>query len=164
MGRGAGKDGLISWMSLALISPYNPVPNYDVDICAFNEDQALRPVEDVYNSMESNVKKMKKHFRWTKESIRGIKNRGYIKGHTNNAKGKDGLRSGAVFLNEIHTYENYDNINVFTTGLGKKKEPRTGYFTTNGDVIGGPLDDKLAAAEDVLLKGANDTRCFYYIW
>ena len=76
MGRGAGKDGLISWMSLALISPYNPVPNYDVDICAFNEDQALRPVEDVYNSMESNVKKMKKHFRWTKESIRGIKNRG----------------------------------------------------------------------------------------
>ena len=56
-----------------------------------------------------------------------------------------------------------DNINVFTTGLGKKKEPRTGYFTTNGDVIGGPLDDKLAAAEDVLLKGANDTRCFYFI-
>ena len=163
MGRGAGKDGLISWMSLCLISPYNPVPNYDVDICAYNEDQALRPVEDVYNSMESNVRKMKKHFRWTKESIRGMKNRGYIKGHTNNAKGKDGLRSGAVFLNEIHTYENYDNINVFTTGLGKKKEPRTGYFTTNGDVIGGPLDDKLAAAEDVLLKGANDTRCFYFI-
>ena len=40
IGRGAGKDGVISLESLALISPYNPIQEYDVDICANNEDQA----------------------------------------------------------------------------------------------------------------------------
>lgn len=163
MGRGAGKDGLISWMSLCLISPYNPIENYDVDICAFNEDQALRPVLDIHDALEKEPKKFKKFFKWTREKIRGIKNKGYIKGHTNNAKGKDGLRSGAVFLNEIHTYENYDNINVFTTGLGKKPHPRTGYFTTNGDVPDGPLDNMLDDAKDVLKNGHNDNGHFYFI-
>lgn len=163
MGRGAGKDGFISWLSLCLISPYNKIPNYDIDICAYNEDQALRPVEDVYNAMESQEKLMKKFFYWTKEKILGKKNGGYIKGHTNNALGKDGLRSGAVFLNEIHTYQNYDNINVFTTGLGKKDHPRTGYFTTNGDIVGGPLDDKLTDAENVLFHSEPDEGVFYFI-
>ena len=44
IGRGAGKDGVISLESLALISPYNPIREYDVAICANNEDQATRPV------------------------------------------------------------------------------------------------------------------------
>ena len=57
---------------------------------------------------------------------------------TNSPKGKDGLRSGIVIFNEIHQYENYDNIDVFTTGLGKKKHPRRSYFTTNGDKREGP--------------------------
>lgn len=163
MGRGAGKDGFISWLSLCLISPYNRIPKYDVDICAYNEDQALRPVEDVYDAMEARAKTMAKHFKWTKEKIKGKKNGGYIKGHTNNAKGKDGLRSGCVFLNEIHTYENYDNINVFTTGLGKRDHPRTGFFTTNGDVVGGPLDDMLEEADKVLLHGEPDDGTFYFM-
>ena len=42
-----------------------------------------------------------------------------MKGHTNNPKGRDGLRSGKVIFNEVHQYENYDNIKVFTTGQGK---------------------------------------------
>lgn len=163
MGRGAGKDGLISWMSLCLISPYNPIKNYDIDICAYNEDQALRPVKDVHDALEKDKKKFKKYFKWTQEMIRGIKNKGYIKGHTNNAMGKDGLRSGAVFLNEIHTYANYDNINVFTTGLGKKEHPRKAYFTTNGDVPDGPLDDLLNDAKDVLFKTHEDGGVFYFI-
>lgn len=163
MGRGAGKDGLISWESLSLISPYNPIPKYDVDICAYNEDQALRPVEDVYDCLEAEPLKMKKFFKWTKEIIRGLKNGGYIKGHTNNAKGKDGLRSGAVFLNEIHTYEGFENINVFTTGLGKKPHPRKGYFTTNGDVIGGPLDILLENSKAILEGSEPDDGFFPFI-
>lgn len=47
VGRGAGKDGLIAFISASSLSPYNPVPRYDVDICANNEDQAKRPVTDL---------------------------------------------------------------------------------------------------------------------
>lgn len=162
MGRGAGKDGLISWFGLIGISPYNPIPNYDVDICAYNEDQALRPVKDVYDSLDADPYKMKNFFKWTKERIYGLQNGGYLKGHTNNAKGKDGLRSGIVILNEIHTYENYDNINIFTTGLGKKKEPRTAYFTTNGDVVDGPLDDMLKEGREVLFNQKPDNGILYF--
>lgn len=162
MGRGAGKDGMISWFGLIGISPYNPVANYDVDICAYNEDQALRPVKDVYDALDSNPAKMKKFFKWTKERIYGLKNGGYIKGHTNNAKGKDGLRSGIVVLNEIHTYENYDNIDIFTTGLGKKKHPRTAYFTTNGYVVDGPLDDMIKQGREVLFEKKDDCGVLYF--
>lgn len=162
MGRGAGKDGMISWFGLIGISPYNPIPDYDVDICAYNEDQALRPVKDVYDALESNPAHMKKYFKWTKERITGIKNRGSIKGHANNAKGKDGLRSGIVILNEIHTYENYDNIDVFTTGLGKKEHPRTAYFTTNGYVVDGPLDEMLKDGRACLFENKPDNGTLYF--
>lgn len=156
IGRGAGKDGVISLESMALISPYNPIEEYDVDICANNEDQATRPVTDLVTAFEKNAVKMKKFFYWTKEIIRGKKRNSYIKGHTNNAKGKDGLRSGCVIFNEYHAYENYANVNVFTTGLGKKKHPRRSIFTTNGDVIDGPLDELLKDSEDILYNGAPD--------
>ena len=46
IGRGAGKDGTIALESVALMSPYNGIRGYDVDICANNEDQATRPVKD----------------------------------------------------------------------------------------------------------------------
>ena len=82
---------------------------------------------------------------------------------TNSPKGKDGLRSGIVVFNEIHQYPNYDNINVFTTGLGKKKHPRRSYYTTNGDVREGPLDDLLDEAEDILRSGADDNGLLPFI-
>ena len=46
LARGAGKDGVIAWFALCLTSKNNPVPNYDVDICANDEDQSLRPVKE----------------------------------------------------------------------------------------------------------------------
>lgn len=152
IGRGAGKDGTIALESVALMSPHNGIKNYDVDICANNEEQAMRPVEDVIDMMESpaNRQKMRKHFYWTKEKVASRKTKSVLKGHTNSPKGKDGLRSGVVIFNEIHQYENYANINVFTTGLGKKKHPRRTYFTTNGIVRGGPLDDMLEKSERIL--------------
>lgn len=150
MGRGNGKDGTISLETMDLISPYNPIREYDVDICANNELQAKRPVRDLVNSFENNKAKLKKFFYWTQESIRGLKNNSYALGHTNNAKGKDGLRSGCVIFNEYHAYENYDNINVFTTGLGKKPHPRRSIYTTNGNVIDGPLDELLKKCDDIL--------------
>lgn len=156
IGRGAGKDGVIALESMALTSPYNPIEEYDVDICANNEDQATRPVKRLLKYFEKNKAKIKRHYHWTQEMILGKKRHSKIKGHTNNAKGKDGLESGVVIFNEYHAYENYDNINVFTTGLGKKDHPRRSIYTTNGDVIDGPLDTLISDAENILHNGAPD--------
>lgn len=165
LGRGAGKDGTIAVEAFLLTSPYNGIPEYDVDICANNEEQAVRPVQDLTGFFEkpANVKKIKKFYHWTKERIVSVKTRSMIKGRTNSPKGKDGLRSGIVIFNEIHQYENYANINVFTTGLGKKQDPRRSYYTTNGDVRDGPLDDLLADAEDILRAGADDNGLLPFI-
>lgn len=165
IGRGAGKDGTIAWESICLMSPYNGIPEYDVDICANNEDQAMRPVTDVINSFErpAVMKKLKKFFSWTKEKVVSKKTKSTMKGRTNSPKGKDGLRSGICIFNEIHQYEDYKNINVFTTGLGKKKHPRRSYYTTNGDVREGPLDDLLATSEEILKENAPDNGLLPFI-
>lgn len=154
IGRGAGKDGTIAFESVCLMSPYNGIREYDVDICANNEEQAMRPVQDVIAAFEQPgiIKKLKKFFYWTKEMVRCLKTKSVMRGRTNSPKGKDGLRSGICIFNEIHQYDNYQNIDVFTTGLGKKKHPRRSYYTTNGDVREGPLDDLLETS-DAILRG-----------
>lgn len=158
IGRGAGKDGFIAYDGMCSISPYNPVPHYNVDICANNEEQAIRPQLDLVEVLETPKyeAKLKKHFYHTKEIIQGKKNKGVMKGHTNNPKGRDGLRSGKVIFNEVHIYQNYDNIKVFVTGMGKVAQPRVGYFTSNGDVSDGVLDDYLARGRRILFEGEED--------
>ncbi len=158
IGRGAGKDGFIALESLCLMSPYNGIRSYDVDICANNEDQAMRPLRDVIDALETpaHQKKLRRFFYWNKEEVISLRTKSVLKGRTNSPKGKDGLRSGIVIFNEIHQYQDYANINVFTTGLGKKKHPRRSYMTTNGDVREGPLDDLLEKAEGILRGGEPD--------
>ena len=158
VGRGAGKDGFIAFDAAASLSPYNPVGHYNVDICAMNEDQATQPSRDLVEVLESprHQTKLDRHYYHTKEVIQGRKNKGVMKGRTNNPKGRDGMRSGKVIFNEVHAYENYDNIKVFITGLGKVDDPRIGYFTSNGEVSDGPLDDKLAQARRILFEGEPD--------
>ena len=165
LGRGAGKDGFIAFVCACMVSPYNPVQRYDVDICANNEEQAQRPMLDFIDVLETPKfeEKLKRHYYHTKETVRGKKNRGRIKGHTNNPKGRDGLRSGMVIFNEVHQYENYDNITVFTTGMGKVDQPRVGFFTSNGEVSEGPLDDYLETAMRVLHEGHPDNGTLYFI-
>ena len=165
IGRGAGKDGTIALESTALASEYNGIREYDVDICANNEDQALRPVQDIVGAFEQPkwLKKLQRFFKWTREKVVCKSTRSTIKGHTNNPGGKDGLRSGMVVLNEIHQYQDYKNINVFTTGLGKKKHPRRSYYTTQGDVREGPLDDLLETAEGILFGGEPDNGLLPFI-
>lgn len=74
IGRGAGKDGFIAWLSLCLVSKNNPIPKYDVDVCANNEDQAMRPVKDAVDFLNKPEFKEanKASFYWTTESIRGL--------------------------------------------------------------------------------------------
>ena len=158
VGRGAGKDALIAVDSMASVSPYNPVPHYDVDICANNEEQAKRPCIDIVEALESpsHETKLKKFFYHTKEVIQGRKNKGCIKGRTNNPKGRDGMRSGKTIFNEVHAYQNYDNIKVFITGQGKVAQPRVGIFTSNGEVSDGPLDDYINRGRRILFEGDPD--------
>jgi phage terminase large subunit-like protein len=158
VGRGAGKDGFIGFISGCVTSPYNPVKRYNVDICANNEEQAVTPLQDFIEVLESPKYevKLKKHYYHTKELAQGRKNKGIIKGRTNNPKGRDGMRSGMVVFNEVHAFENYDNITVFITGQGKVADPRVGIFTSNGHVADGPLDDYLARGRRILFEGEPD--------
>ena len=158
VGRGAGKDGYIAFVSFAAVSPYNPVPLYDVDICANDEEQAMRPLGDVVEVLELGRQeaRLKKHYYHTKEVVQGRRNRGRIKGRTNNPKHRDGMRSGMIVFNEVHAFENYDNITVFTGGLGKKPEPREGIFSSDGNVNDGPLDDYISQSMQILFEGMPD--------
>lgn len=158
VGRGAGKDGYIAFDSMCSTSPYNPVSRYNVDICANNEEQAMTPVNDLVSALETpaNQKKLNRFYFHTKELVQGRANRGVIKGRTNNPKGRDGMRSGKVIFNEVHQFENYNNIKVFVTGQGKVAQPRVGIFTSNGEVSDGPLDDYLARARRILFEGEPD--------
>lgn len=158
VGRGSGKDGFIAFDGACSISPYNPVPRYNVDICANNEDQAKRPQLDLVEVLETPKfeSKLDRHYYHTKEVIQGRKNRGTMKGHTNSPKGRDGLRPGKIIFNEVHQYESYDNITVFTTALGKVAHPRIGIFSSNGDVADGPLDDYLSRSQRILFEGDPD--------
>ena len=158
VGRGAGKDGFIAFDGACSISPYNPVGHYNVDICANNEEQAVTPVKDLAEVLEGPryEAKLRRHYYHTKELIQGRRNKGVMRGRANNPKGRDGMRSGKVVFNEVHAFENYDNIKVFVTSQGKVAQPRVGIFTSNGEVSDGPLDDYLARGRRILFDGEAD--------
>ena len=149
MGRGAGKNGFISPVSWYFTTAFHGIKEYNIDIVANSQDQAKTSFDDVYNVIDDN-KKLKKAFYYTKEKIVFRKTKSYIKYNTSNARTKDGLRPACVIFDEIHEYEDYSNIKVFTSGLGKKKHSRTFMITTNGNVRGGVLDDYLELSERIL--------------
>ena len=60
-----------------------------------------------------------------------------------------------IIFNELHAYEDYKQINVYSSGLGKIKHARTVTITTNGTVRDGPLDEKLSMSK-MVLNGENN--------
>ena len=78
VGRGAEKDGYIAFDAACSVSPYNPVSHYNVDICANNEEQAVTPVKDFAEVLESpkHQAKLSRHYYHTKELIQGRKKQG----------------------------------------------------------------------------------------
>lgn len=152
MGRGAGKNGFLAFICFCLITETNGIAYYDIDICANSEEQAKTSFDDLYNILEDpkHRAKLSKHFRWNKTEIVCLATRSRIKYRTNNPRGKDGLRSAMVAFDEPHAYENWENIKVFTTGLGKKPHPRRIYISTNGDVRDGPLDQLIERSRQIL--------------
>ncbi len=150
VGRGAGKNGYLSFEDFCLLTPINGIKQYHIDICANSEDQARTSFDDIYNILEDQKAYFKKYFRWNKEKIQNIKTGSVLRFRTSNFKTKDGGRPGKVDFDEYHQYESYKTIEVFQTGLGKKRHPRTTITTTNGDVRDGPLDHLIDRAEQVL--------------
>ena len=150
MGRGNGKNGFISPIIWYMTTHYHGIRGYNVDIIANSEDQAKTSFDDVYGVLERTWKKSKKFFYKSKQVINNLQTNSYIKYNTSNARTKDGKRSACLVFDEIHEYENYDRIKVFTSGFGKRKHSRVFYITTQGYVRGGVLDGQLKLAGDVL--------------
>jgi phage terminase large subunit-like protein len=162
MGRGGGKTGFMSIIEWYLTTKQG-INKYHVDIVATSEDQAKESFDEVHTILEDNKKKYKKFFRWTMEKIVFQKTRSTLRYRTNNAKTKDGGRQGAVIFDEVHAYENEDSIKVFTSGLGKKKHPRRFYFTTDGYVRDGFLDQLKLEAKMILAGERPKRRTFPFI-
>lgn len=152
IGRGAGKNGYIAWDSFFMMSGYHGIRGYDIDIVATSEDQAKTSFEDVFNALDAKWSKLKKVFYKSKMLIQHYKTKSKLNYNTSNARTKDGKRSGCIVFDEMHEYEDYSNVKVFTSGLGKKPDPRTFYITTEGYVRGGVLDDLKEEAKMVLAK------------
>ena len=158
VGRGAGKNAFISYLTFCLVTDTNGIDNYDVSILANSEQQAQTSFFDIYNVLKNPTytNKLSKHFYWNKECITNLKTNSKIQFRTSNAKSADGRREGAIIFDECHQYLGYDLINVAKTGLGKTDDPREFYITTNGDVRDGVLDDMLAKSIDILDGKADD--------
>ena len=159
MGRGTGKNGLISATAFYLLSDKHGIKNYDIDIVATSEKQAKTSFEEVYHIIEDNAKLQKLYTR-TKEEITYRKTNSTLRYNTSNAKTKDGGRPGAVIFDEVHQYENYDNIAVHLGGLGKVANPRRFYITTDGEVREAVLDD-LKEKSLRILRGEDEHNGFF---
>lgn len=149
-GRGWGKNGFISSLAFYFTTSNYKVKNYNVDIVATSEDQAKTSYEDIYNVIEELGEKGKRIYDYNLKKIKNRKYKSTIRYKTSNAKTKDGGRPGCVIFDEIHAYENYDQIKVFTGGLGKVPFPRRIYITTDGEIRDGVIDDYKERAARIL--------------
>ena len=161
MGRGNGKDGFIVPLVNFFQTPLYGVKNYHVEIVANSEQQVKDTFKVAYDALDN--PKMRKNFRVTRELITNNATGSELKYNTSNASTKDGKRPGCLVLNEIHAYEDYEQINVFESALGKVRHPREFIITTNGYVREGPLDELLDLMAEILETGDNPLGYFPFI-
>lgn len=163
VGRGAGKNGLLSFVIFSYLTPVHGVKGYDIYIYATAEDQAKTSWMDIYNILEDNKKTMQKYFSWTKEKITNIATRSSLYFCTSSAKTKDGQRPGLIAFDEYHQFQEMKLVNVAETGLGKVQNSRKIIITTNGLVRGGPFDTKLEEGKAVLDGDESDDGQLFFI-
>ncbi len=161
MGRGNGKDGFIVPLANFFQTPLHGIKNYHVEIVANSEQQVKDTFKVAYDAMDK--PEMKGKFKVTRELITNQATRSELKYNTSNASTKDGKRPGCLIFNEIHAYENYEQINVFESAFGKVRHPREFIITTNGYVREGPLDELLDMMTEILETGDNPLGYFPFI-
>ena len=150
--RGAGKNGLISSLVNFFISDLHGIEDYNVSIVANSEEQAMTSFNEVYNVINTSKNKqvLQSLFLAKRSEIVSRTNGSTIKFHTSNAKTKDSLRDGCVIYDEVHEYADSQIVDVFSSGLGKVRNSREFFITTDGFVRGGYLDDLKERALRVL--------------
>ncbi|HDR5354091.1 TPA: terminase large subunit, partial [Bacillus thuringiensis] len=149
MARGGGKNGLISSLCHFFISPLHGIDRYNVSIVANNEKQAKVSFREVYDAIKGK-EILEDMFYRTKVEILSNDTQSIMQYHTSNAGSKDGLRDGCVIYDEIHRYENFDVVNVFSSGLGKVPNAREFFIGTDGFVRDGFLDKTKERAMNIL--------------
>lgn len=157
MGRGGGKNGLISGLTNFLISEMHGIKNYNVAIIANSESQAKTSFKEIFETIDDS-ELLKKAFDHKKAHITSKKTNSSIEYLTSNAKTKDSRRDGITVFDEIHMYPDDSIVRVMNSGLGKVPHPREVYISTNGTLREGFLDEVLNDAEDILkgiVKGSN---------
>jgi phage terminase large subunit-like protein len=162
LGRGGGKNGLISVVTHFLISPLHGIKEYNVSIVANSEEQAKTSFDETYNVI-GRFGTLKAKFSRTKEKITSKVMNAILKFRTSNGETKDGLRDGAVVFDEIHQFESNKDVRVHISGLGKKPNPREFYIGTDGYVRDGFLDSMKALALKVLKGEARPNAVFPFI-
>lgn len=162
MGRGGGKNGLISAISSYLKSELHGVRGYNISIVANSEDQAMTSFEEVYDVIDEN-KTLQKSFDYTKTRITNKKTKSWLRFRTSNPHSKDGGREGMVVFDEIHMYENAKTVRVMRGGLGKVPYPREMYIGTDGYVREGFIDSMKKQAMEVLEGKRPDSNLFPFI-
>lgn len=149
MARGAGKNGWLSWLIFGLISKVNGIPHYDVAVSASSERQAKRSFLDIHEVLTS-VDPNKRAFKRTKTEIESIATKSNFQFLSSNGATADGLRLGALYLDEVHAIDSYDMLNVLKSALGKIPDPRTFITTTDGYTRGSVLDDYKDTGHQIL--------------
>ncbi|MFS0822165.1 terminase TerL endonuclease subunit [Bacillus sp. 1P02SD] len=162
LGRGGGKNGLISVITHFLISELHGIPDYNISVVANSEEQAKTSPDEVHKTIKRHqtlLKAFKTTLTQTISKITGS----ILKFRTSNGETKDGLRDGAVVFDECHQYESNKDVRVHISGLGKKPNPREFYIGTDGYVRDGFLDKMKEKALKVLKGEARVNSLFPFI-
>ena len=168
LGRGAGKNGFISYTAYFFLSPYHGVKGYNVELMANSENQAKTSFNDVYKVVKQpakeNERAIRANFSATKEVIEGRKTGSTLRFNTSSKKGKDSKRTGCVIFDEKHEYTDADqqNINTLTSGLGKMPFARVITISTDGHVRGQVFDREKAESREILEKYDPDNRTLVF--
>ena len=161
MARGGGKNGLITSLSHFFISPMHGIKNYDVSVVANSEEQSKVSFKEMYDCIQNN--ELEDWFNLTKMQISSIDTNSVFRFKTSSVNTKDGARDGCVIFDECHIYPNADIVNVFSSGLGKIKNPREFFISTDGFLRDGYLDKLKERAINILEGNEPDDRMFPFI-
>jgi phage terminase large subunit-like protein len=162
LGRGGGKNGLISVITHFLISELHGIEEYNISVVANSEEQAKTSPDEVHKTIKRH-EILQKAFKTTLTQTVSKKTGSVLKFRTSNGETKDGLRDGAVVFDEIHQYESNKDVRVHISGLGKKPNPREFYIGTDGYVRDGFLDKLKEKAMKVLTGEARPNALFPFI-
>ncbi|HDX9589259.1 TPA: hypothetical protein ROX98_002242 [Bacillus pseudomycoides] len=102
LGRGGGKNGLISVIIHFLISELHGIPEYNISVVANSEEQAKTSPDEVKKTVRKRENEtLRKAFKATETQITSKVTGSVLKYRTSNGDTKDGLRDGAEALEGV---------------------------------------------------------------